>query len=48
MRLSVYYILREVMDGVRSKYPTSSVEKWVEYWDHQVRIYTPWQTALRQ
>ncbi|CAM9339757.1 unnamed protein product, partial [Sphacelaria rigidula] len=24
------------MDGVRSKYPTSSVEKWVEYWDHQM------------
>ncbi|CAM9184751.1 unnamed protein product, partial [Discosporangium mesarthrocarpum] len=28
--------VREVVGGMRTRYPTSSMAQWVEYWDHQI------------
>ncbi|CAM9185799.1 unnamed protein product, partial [Choristocarpus tenellus] len=28
--------VREVMAGMKAKYPNSSMERWVEFWDHQI------------
>ncbi|CAM9168259.1 unnamed protein product, partial [Laminaria digitata] len=29
-------LFREVVSGIQAKYPASSVEQWIRYWDHQM------------
>lgn len=32
----MYIFFREVVSGIEARYPASSVEQWIVYWDHQV------------
>lgn len=34
----LFFVLgREMVAGIEAKYPASSVQQWVTYWDHQVK-----------